>query len=71
MKDVVEESFRIVLDPITYINNGETVELEESFSLLSKFDCVYDDREAHTFFKTKGTPILKEEADEEIMKAQN
>jgi len=67
MTDLVEETSIIVIDPITYINNGHVIELKEDSSQLSKFEWAYDGVKAHQTLSNL-RQVLKEEADEQIMR---
>ena len=42
ISSVLDNSFRIALDPITFLYNGKTIPLAESNNNLSKFELVYD-----------------------------
>lgn len=42
ISSVLDNSFRIALDPMTFMHNSKTISLGDSTSNLSKFELVYD-----------------------------
>ena len=66
---LVQETFKITLDPVTYMNNklvfNPTSQAEDE-KTMSQFECVFKDEDAQTLTMKS---LLPEEADEVLARA--
>jgi hypothetical protein len=67
LESLIECTFKLVLDPLTYMKNGKMIPIDPNMHTLSNFIWIFNSKkDAKTLQKSK--ILLKEEVDEELMK---
>ena len=70
LTNLLEQTFRLIIDPVTYMSNGEIIQVDtSSYNSLTDFECVFDERLA---YKKLEKVFLEnfEEADEEDIRKE-